>query len=235
MRPRPRPFRFRPVKWFAGVALAAASLGGLAQDREGAEAPASAAAPVASLADVADLLRARRADALEAPRYIRFEGAAHGLPRGAATSVALTDAEASTGRLAQLEGLSRRWWMSGEHADVGVGLGTIGYSVVRPASSAALLSKDPRALRNAVPNLSVGMRLRVSDGSAIYADASNARGLYGKGSDAYFTKVGVEWRGASRNGWSIARGGIGLQLDSGKTMTMRVKGGGLGVYYRSKF
>ena len=42
-------------------------------------------------------------------------------------------------------------------------------------------------------------------------------------------------QGSPRAGWGLAHGGIGLRLDSGKTMTMRVKGGGLGVFLRSQF
>jgi hypothetical protein len=234
MGPRPRTFDRRSIAWIAGAALAMASAGVLAQDIEADATPAGASDEVALRSEVASALRARRIDALQAPGFTRFEAAVPVLPVGAMPSAALADAAAPAGGRTQLEGVSRRWWISGERADVGVGVGTIGYSVVGPPGSATT-SEEPRALRNAVPNLSVGMRYRVSDDSAIYADASNARGLYGKGSDAYFTKVGVEWQGAARKGWSIARGGIGLQLDSGKTMTMRVKGGGLGVYYRSKF
>lgn len=160
-------------------------------------------------------------DALAAPRYVRTEPAL--------ANVALIPSSAGAAR-GELNEISRRWWLSHARADIGVGLGTAAYSV--PASEA----RDGQAtLRNAVPALSVGLRYRVSPESALYADASNAPGLHGKGSEAYSAKVGVEWQGEPRTGWGFMQGGLGLRMDSGKTMTMRVKGGGLGVYLRSKF
>ena len=165
--------------------------------------------------------RRAAADPLAAPRYLRTEPA---LP-----NLAALPAAAGATR-AELSEISRRWWLSHERADIGVGLGTAAYIV--PAGDA----RDGQStFRNAVAALSVGMRYRVSPESAVYADASNAPGLYGKGSDAYSAKVGVEWHGVPRTGWGFMQGGVGLRMDSGKTMTMRVKGGGLGVYLRSKF
>ena len=167
--------------------------------------------------------RAAVFDALAAPRYTRS------LPGLSATVVLPSGNRAA--RPAELTELSQRWWLSRQRADIGVGLGMVGYNVVTPEARA----DDAQTLRNAVPSVNVGIRYRVSPGSAIYADAASARGLYGKGSAAYFTKLGVEWQGSPRSGWGLAHGGIGLRLDSGKTMTMRVKGGGLGVFLRSQF
>ena len=163
-----------------------------------------------------------KVDVLAAPRYTRSDPAL--------ANLATVPAPAGQTARGELSEISRRWWLSNDRADVGVGLGTVAYSA--PASD---LRTDGQTLRNAVPALSVGMRYRVSPESAVYADASNARGLYGKGSDAYSAKVGVEWHGEPRPGWGFIQGGIGLRMDSGKIMTMRVKGGGLGVYLRSKF
>ncbi|MEO7150637.1 MAG: hypothetical protein ABIX46_02825 [Burkholderiaceae bacterium] len=160
---------------------------------------------------------------LTAPRYTRSEP---GMPSAAWMPVA-----GVPGRRADLIELSRRWWLTHRDAAIGLGVGSVAYTV---GSHETRVDEAP-GLRNAVPSLSVGLRYRVAADAAIYADAANARGLYGKGSDAYFTKVGVEWQGSPRSGWSLARGGIGLRIDSGKTMTMRIKGGGLGVYLRSKF
>lgn len=161
-------------------------------------------------------------NALAAPRYVRSEPA---LP----TLSGIPAASGGQAR-AELSEISRRWWLSNDRADVGVGVGAVAYSV--PASEQR---GDGQALRNAVPALSLAMRYRVSSESALYADASNSPGLYGKGSEAYSAKVGVEWKPEPRTGWGFMQGGIGLRMDSGKTMTMRVKGGGLGVYLRSKF
>lgn len=170
------------------------------------------------------LQRSTAVDPLAAPRFSRTDAVVSApLPVSlAAPSAARFD----------LTGFSRRWWLSGERADLGVGLGAIGY---RTTGIGGRALDEGQSLRHAVPSVSLAMRYRVSPGSAVYADTSNARGLYGPGSDAYFTKLGVEWSGRPQSGWSLARGGIGLQLDSGKTMTMRIKGGGLGIYLRSKF
>lgn len=170
------------------------------------------------------LQRFTAVDPLAAPRFTRTDAVV-----SAPLPVSLA---APAGARFDLTGFSRRWWLSGERADVGVGLGAIGY---RSTGIDGRALDEGQSLRHAVPSVSLAMRYRVSPGAAVYADASNARGLYGRGSDAYFTKLGVEWSGSPQSGWSLARGGIGLQLDSGKTMTMRIKGGGLGIYLRSKF
>ena len=162
-------------------------------------------------------------DALAAPRYTRTDPA---LP-----SLATLPSPGGGAARSELSEISRRWWLSRDRTDIGIGVGAVAYSL--PASDAR--RDQAQTLRNAVPALSVGLRYRVSPESAVYADASNARGLYGKGSDAYSAKVGLEWQGEPRPGWGFMQGGLGLRLDSGKTMTMRVKGGGLGVYLRSKF
>ena len=180
-------------------------------------------APIAASSIATPMPQGRRSvDALVAPRYTRNDPA---LP-----NLATLPAAAGYAGRGELSEISRRWWLSHDRTDIGVGLGTVAYSA--PTSDERT---EGQTLRNAVPALSVGMRYRVSPESAVYADASNARGLYGKGSDAYSAKVGLEWQGEPRRGWGFMQGGVGLRMDSGKTMTMRVKGGGLGVYLRSKF
>ncbi|MEO6410222.1 MAG: hypothetical protein ABIO45_15920 [Burkholderiaceae bacterium] len=162
-------------------------------------------------------------DMLAAPRYIRTDPALPNLSTGPSPLGGAARTELSE--------ISRRWWLSRERADIGVGVGTVAYSL--PGSGTR--RDDEQSLRNAVPAVSVGLRYRSSPDSAVYADASSAPGLYGKGSDAYSAKLGIEWQGEPRSGWGFMQGGLGLRLDSGKIMTMRVKGGGLGVYLRSKF
>ena len=202
----------------AGLACGCGSA--LADPSDDAEAEASISAP--GIATPMPRGRRTGVDALAAPRFTRTDPA---LP-----SLATVPAPPGQTARSELSEISRRWWLSNDRTDVGVGLGTVAYSA--PASD---LRSDGQTLRHAVPALSVGMRYRVSPESAVYADASNARGLYGKGSDAYSAKLGVEWQGEPRPGWGFMQGGLGLRMDSGRTMTMRVKGGGVGVYLRSKF
>ena len=206
---------------WAGVLLAAAGTASAEAGVDAGDTPsAGSAAP----------WNERGNDLLTAPRFVRSE---QPMPRAMASSTAQFPALAGhrVGGRVEMLGLSHRWWHSNHRTDIGVGLGTLGQNVVALDGR----SETAQALYKPVATVSVGIRLRMSPDSALYADASSARGLFGKGSDAYFTKLGVEWQGAPRPGWAFASGGVGLRLDSGKTMSMRIKGGGLGLYLRSKF
>ena len=202
---------------WAGVLLAAAGAAWAEERFDAGEAP---------VAGIPALWNERGNDPLAAPRFVRSE---RPLPRVMASSPAQFHALA--GHRVELLGLSHRWWHSNDRTDIGVGLGMMGQNVIALDGR----SESAQPLHNPVASVSVGIRLRMSPDSALYADASSARGLFGKGSDAYFTKLGVEWQGAPRSGWAFASGGVGLRLDAGKTMTMRIKGGGLGLVLRSKF
>lgn len=203
----------------AGVALAVAGAAWAEDGVDAGDAPA---------AGIAAPWNERGNDLLAAPRFVRSE---QSLPRAMASSTA-AQFPAQAGQRVELLGLSHRWWHSHDRTDIGVGLGTMGQNV---SALDGRSSENAQPLHKPVASVSVGMRYRMSPDSALYADASSARGLFGKGSEAYFTKLGVEWQGAPRSGWAFASGGVGLRLDSGKTMTMRIKGGGLGLYLRSKF
>lgn len=144
-------------------------------------------------------------------------------------------ASAAPGSRADVSGVSVRWWKSvGPSApglDVGMGVGTIGY-VVRPPAQGAMDSSA--SLVNPSTLLSVGMRYRTSERSAVYADTSSARGFAANGHDAYTAKVGMEWKSAS-SPVRFTQGGLGMQLDGGGRMTLRVRKGTVGVYMRSSF
>jgi hypothetical protein len=130
-----------------------------------------------------------------------------------------------------LAGVNYRVWMSHGRADVGVGLGTLGYLL----PSTAGRGDGARALVGAVPTVTVGMRYRMSNEHSVFADASGARGLGAEAAGAYYnTKVGMEWKPAkSRLG--LERGAIGLQFDSGYRLSLRARSGGLAVYLRNTF
>ena len=138
---------------------------------------------------------------------------------------------AAAGASTQLVGVSYRWWVSHGRADVGVGIGTLGYRV----TPFGALSDDPRISTGAAPMVSVAWRYRVSDQSVLHADASSARGLAVNGGDGYFTKIGVEWKAKPESRWGLDGSSLGLQLDSGLRMSMRLKKGGVSFYLRSKF
>ncbi|CAN5709388.1 hypothetical protein BH11PSE8_BH11PSE8_03880 [soil metagenome] len=144
-------------------------------------------------------------------------------------------ANAPPGSRAETSGVSYRWWKhmgpSSAGLDVGVGLGTVGYLVRPPVQGAA---DTVASLNNPSTVLSVGMRYRTSERSVVFADTSSARGFAGNGRDAYVAKVGVEWKSAS-SPVRLMQGGLGLQLDGGSRMTLRVRRGTVGVYMRSSF
>lgn len=130
-----------------------------------------------------------------------------------------------------LVGVTYRVWRSSGRADVGVGVGTLGYLV----PSADGRADGPQALVGAVPALSMGVRYRVSDEHAVFADASRARGLGAGPADVYYgTKVGVEWRPAKPT-LGLERGALGFQLESGYKLSLRVRRGGPSLYLRGQF
>ena len=91
------------------------------------------------------------------------------------------------------------------------------------------------ALRGAVPTVTFGMRYRVSGETAVYADATSARALATDAAPGlYNTKVGMEWQPA-KSRFGFENRSLGIQLQSGYRMSLRVKSGGLGVYFRGKF
>lgn len=133
--------------------------------------------------------------------------------------------------LSELAGVDYKLWMSHGRADVGVGMGTLGYVVPRPDGRV----EGPVALTGASPTLSVGVRYRVTSRSAVYADASGAHGL-GVDQPANYvnTKVGMEWKPA-KNTFGFEHGAIGMHFDSGYHLSVKARRGGLGLYLRGQF
>jgi len=131
----------------------------------------------------------------------------------------------------ELAGVNYRWWLSHGAFDVGLGVGSIGYVVPPPDGR----FDGPRTLAGSVPTISVGWRYRMSQASAIYADASRARGLGTDGQRDYVNaKVGLEWKPA-HDKWGFERGAFGVHFDSGYHLSLRARHGGLGIYLRNQF
>ena len=130
-----------------------------------------------------------------------------------------------------LAGVNYRWWLSRGRADLGLGVGSVGYLMPSPDGR----TDGPRTLAGSVPTVTLGLRYRVTDESHLFADASGARGLGADPAGAYYnTKVGVEWKPAkSRLGFD--RGVLGLQFDSGYKLSLKARRGGLALYLRSQF
>ncbi len=137
----------------------------------------------------------------------------------------------------EVAGVSYRLWMSRGRTAVGVGLGALGRVMVTPAESASPESAPAApALTDTAPVVSVAMRYRTSEHSAVYADASLAHDFAGpEGVGGYSNaKVGVEWKSAKPS-FGLERGRLAVQLDSGYRMSFRIRKSGLGVYLRGQF
>jgi hypothetical protein len=129
--------------------------------------------------------------------------------------------------LEEVAGVSLRWWARHGRTDVGVGVGTLGF-VPRADAGTALLG--PR------PTVTLGWRYRLNGETAMFADATGVRALAGDGPmpGIVNTKVGLEWKPATSR-FGFEHRSIGVQLQSGYRMSLRVRGGGLGVYLRGQF
>ncbi len=161
------------------------------------------------------------ASANDAPRFIRNDSPAEP-PRGA------------PGYRAETVELGYRWWVSRGRADLGMGLGTLSY-VSRPTGSLPGVGADGAA--NLIASgtvLTLGMRYRTSERSALFADAAGLRAAGLDGGDAVVGKVGLEFKSAQSH-FNIAYGGLGLRLAGDARMTLRMRRGGLGLYMRSSF
>jgi len=144
----------------------------------------------------------------------------------------------------EMGGLSYRWWLRRGRADIGVGVGTVGYLVspieglgASPHSPGphSHVYAGPHTLVHTAPTVTVGWRYQVDDRSMVFADALQARRSYADDrSEVYSTKVGMEWKERkSRVGFE--QGKLGIQFDSGLRMSLRARKGGLGLYLRSQF
>jgi len=127
----------------------------------------------------------------------------------------------------ELAGLNYRLWIKQGRADVGVGLGSLGY--VLP------LGNGHKTLVGVVPTVSIGMRYHMSQKHMLFADASSARGL---GVDPATTqvraKVGLEWKPA-RSTLGLEYRALGMQLNSGARLSLTARRGGPALYLRSTF
>ena len=134
----------------------------------------------------------------------------------------------------ELAGLSYRVWMTRGNADIGLGIGTLGYLL--PTADGRNDGGDgPRGLVGVVPTLSLALRVRMSDRHSLFADASSARGLGADSAQAYYhAKVGVEWKPA-RSTLGLDHGALGLRFDSGYRLSVKPRHGGAALYLRSQF
>ncbi len=132
-----------------------------------------------------------------------------------------------------LAALTYRVWRSHGRADIGIGVGTRGYLV--PAADGRGDADAGQALVGVVPAVSMGLRFRVTDEHALFADAYRARSpVAGAPLAGYGTKLGVEWRPAKVT-LGLEHGALGMQLESGYRVSLKLRRGGPSLYLRSQF
>jgi hypothetical protein len=157
----------------------------------------------------------------EAPRFTRSElsGDVQASPAGYA------------GETTELQG---RWWTTQGRADLGLGLGTLGYGLRPTGSIAGLVGTGNTTVVASATVLTLGMRYRTSDRSAVFADASSLHGSTFEGNEAVFGKVGFELKSA-QSAFHVSYGGLGMNLAGDAHMTVRPKHGGLALFMRTSF
>ena len=127
----------------------------------------------------------------------------------------------------EMAGINYRLWITQGRADVGVGLGSLGY--VLPSG------EGHKTVVGAMPTVSIGMRYRMSEQHLLFADASGARGLgVDPSATLVTTKVGLEWKPA-RSRLGLEHGALGMQLDSGMRLSLKSRRGGPALYLRNTF
>lgn len=154
------------------------------------------------------------------------------LERDSLLDVARAPLDAQGRPVTDVAGLSLRFWSRRGRADIGVGIGTLGFFDLQPLPPGA---GGPASLRATRPTVTLGWRYHVSGDTAVYADATSARRLATDAMpDLYAAKVGMEWKPAtSRLGFENRS--LGFELQSGYRMSLRLKGGGVGLYFRGTF
>jgi hypothetical protein len=201
-------------------------------------AAASAQADEDSTADVdepaAGAPVVERAEHAVAMRDVPLGTSTNGAPRFTRNDVQTEAQRSPPGLTHETSELGVRWWKSAGRADLGFGVGTLSY-VSRPTGSVPGLGRtDSATVLASGTVLTLGMRYRTSERSAVYADAAGWHGDGFQGNDGVVGKVGMEFKSAQSR-WSIAYGGLGMRLSGDTRMTLRVRRGGLGIYMRSSF
>lgn len=155
-------------------------------------------------------------------------------PRLTQTDLPATSQRSLPGYRTVTSELSYRWWMRGERADLGVGLGSV-VQVTRPTGMLPGVAA-PGAVQwsGSAPALLLEVRVHTSERATIYADTAIGQGLGGAVADPVSGKLGFE-RMAARSRWDIAYGGLGLRLAGDSRMSLRLRRSGFAVNWHLSF
>lgn len=127
-----------------------------------------------------------------------------------------------------------RLWARRGGQSLGIGLGAASSVTLAPT-----LGREPQRLvdQQVGPTLTVGWRAQLGEDASVYADTSTMPGRLAGDPDnrPYFsTRGGVDWK-LNESRFGFDRGRLSMRLDSGYRMSLRVRGGGVGVMLRGQF
>jgi len=113
---------------------------------------------------------------------------------------------------------------------------------IGPVSAQGLAARAARVTSEAAPSLAGGpagasldLRYRIAGRYHLFADAAPVRGFLATGAAAPFTvRVGMDWQ-PSKSMLGLEHGAVGMQLDSGARVSLKVRRGGPMVYLRNRF
>ena len=127
-----------------------------------------------------------------------------------------------------------RLWARRGGQSLGIGVGAVSSLTLAPA----LGREPPRLVDHQVgPALTVAWRAQLGEDASVYADTSTMSGrLVGETDNRPYvsTRGGVDWK-LSESRFGFDRGRLSMRLDSGYRMSLRVRGGGVGVMLRGQF
>lgn len=126
-----------------------------------------------------------------------------------------------------------RGWLHRGRLDFGLGVGVVVNRTSAPADSPSRFGTAEGVAFSALPDtvMTFGVRYRLTDKSAIYADAAR---LYSSGAREGSAKTGLELKGA-RSQWNLAVGGLGMQFADDTRLTLKLRKGGVVLAVRRTF
>ncbi len=191
----------------------------------------SSAAPVSALTGAGTALR----DDVVSPSHGLSQGPSHSPAPAFARSMALLQMNARRSSSPTLANARDGRAPGHAEADLGVRV-SAGRSSATDRRAGAATSVAQAGVGFA-PALSLARRVRVTDERALFADAYRARGERDGGGPAgpgRASKLGVEWSPAKAT-FGLEHGAVGMQLESGYRLSVKVRHGRPSLYLRGRF
>lgn len=166
-----------------------------------------------------------------------------GMRRAAVYRTAAGDAAGSAAVGVEVTNVSYRWGTGTSRNAMDVGVGAGSYNLRSGADAAATgtygtaAGLQPEARRDViVPTLSVGMRHSLSEQHRVDLYASGTASVASPAVGEFYTaKVKVEWLPTRNSGFGFEQAAVNMKFSANSNFSLRVRGGGPMLYYRSKF